>query len=650
MDKLRRSSGDIFSEAYASMAALRSAAAAADAPMKHRQIGRYQIKAELKRGGMSTIYLAHDPLFERDVAIKLMPAEMMEKPTLRARFDREAKIIASLDHPAIVPVYDLGVKNGQPYLVLRFMTGGSLEDMLRQGPLTLEEAARILERLAAALDEVHHQGIVHRDLKPSNILFDHRHNPFIADFGIVRLNTADVRLTNTGDAIGTPAYMSPEQIRGDRVLDGRSDIYALGVLLFEMLSGTHPFDTPTPMGIAVKHITAPVPPIRELQPGLPPGIEAVLDKAMAKKPEERFQTATEMAVAVQALLTEPHTTIPTTSQRPDAPATIILSDAATASDPASGSGKNKDMMVVAQQPVILEGRLRPRAKLQALFRTRPRYAWFLLAGVLLPLLISGGFALAGGLTEEPTPTVVPLLVQIASPTVTPTATATTTPRPTQTATAILNATATATHRPTATPTMPAATAPITITAINAAAYFVGPDTVYGQLETFVEVGEVVTVLAQSENGHWLLVENSTGVQGWVARSYFAEQVGLDKLPVSEVILGEAEPVTTAAAHQSFATWSVVATSPAASGTWQTDLLVTVPAGGSYQFQVADLAISAQLQSTKTGLSVYRVTVSGMNCVGPLVADLQVTRNGAALEVRNASNGLVQSVFVSPPDC
>lgn len=650
MDKLRRSGGDIFSEAYASMAALRSAAVAADVPMKHRQIGRYQIKAELKRGGMSTIYLAHDPLFERDVAIKLMPAEMMEKPTLRARFDREAKIIASLDHPAIVPVYDLGVKNGQPYLVLRFMTGGSLEEMLQLGPLTLAEAARILERLAAALDEVHHQGIVHRDLKPSNILFDHRHNPFIADFGIVRLNTADVRLTNTGDAIGTPAYMSPEQIRGDRVLDGRSDIYALGVLLFEMLSGTHPFDTPTPMGIAVKHITAPVPPIRDLQPGLPPGIEAVLDKAMAKKPEERFQMATEMAEAVQALLTEPHTTIPTTSQRPEAPATIILSDTASASDPASSSGKSQGMMVVTQPPVILEGRLRPPPKLAALFRARPRYAWFLLAGILLLLLVRGGFALAGGLTEEPAPTTKPLLVQIASPTTTPTATATATLRPTQTATASPTATATLTRRPTTTPTMPTATTPMTITAINAAAYFVGPDTTYSQLETFAEAGEVVMVLAQSESGHWLLVENSAGVQGWAARSYFAEQVGLNMLPVSEGILGEAEPLATAAANQSFVTWSVVATSPAASGTWQTDLLVTVPAGGSYQFQVADLAISAQLQSTKTGLSVYRVTVSGMNCVGPLVADLQVTRNGAPLEVRNASSGLVQPVFVSPPEC
>lgn len=273
--------------------------------MKHRQIGRYLIKAELKRGGMSTVFLAHDPLFERDVAIKLMPQEMLDKPTLRTRFEREAKIIASLEHPAIVTVYDFGEKNGQPYLVLRFMTGGSLEDLLRLGPLTLEETAHLVKRLASALDEVHNKGIVHRDLKPSNILFDHRHDPFISDFGIVRVNIGNARLTSTGDAIGTPAYMSPEQIRGDRLLDGRSDVYALGVLLFEMLAGKHPFETLTPMGVAVKHITAPVPPILEIKPDLPTGIESILAQAMAKTPEARYQTATEMAEAIERLLAEP---------------------------------------------------------------------------------------------------------------------------------------------------------------------------------------------------------------------------------------------------------------------------------------------------------------------------------------------------------
>ena len=273
--------------------------------MKHRQIGRYLIKAELKRGGMSTVYLAHDPLFERDVAIKLLPQEMLDKPTLRARFDREARIVASLDHPAIVPVYDFGEKEEQPYIVLRFMLGGSLEDMLHQGPLSLSATAHIIQRLALALDEVHTKGIVHRDLKPSNILFDQRHEAFISDFGIVRLNIAGARLTSTGDAIGTPAYMSPEQIRGDRMLDRRSDIYALGVILFEMLAGKHPYDTQTPMGVAVKHITAPVPPIHHFQPDLPPEIQVILAKAMAKEPDDRYQTAGEMAEAVQMLLAQP---------------------------------------------------------------------------------------------------------------------------------------------------------------------------------------------------------------------------------------------------------------------------------------------------------------------------------------------------------
>ena len=203
----------------------------------------------------------------------------------------------------------------------------------------------------------------------------------------------------------------------------------------------------------------------------------------------------------------------------------------------------------------------------------------------------------------------------------------------------------------ASPTVPVPSLPITMTALNAAAYFTGPDTAYNQLDTFVDEGEVVVVLAQSENGHWLLVENNGGVQGWVARSYFREADGLDALPVSEVVLGEGEVSAAATmATPTFATWSVAATGPSSNGTWQTDLLVTVPAGGNYQFQVADLAINARLQSTENGLSVYRVTVSGMNCVGPLASDLKVTHNGSPLEVRSANTGQVQSVFVSPPDC
>ncbi|WP_420632425.1 protein kinase domain-containing protein [Candidatus Leptofilum sp.] len=264
-----------------------------------KTIGRYRIKAELGRGGMSTVYLAHDPRFERDVAIKLLPLELLHQPTFRRRFEREAKVVASLDHPAIVPVYDFGEEEGQPFLVMRFMTGGSLGERLKQGAISIAESARIMTKLAPALDEVHLHGVIHRDLKPSNILFDQRNEPYISDFGTAKLKYAHTKLTDTGGAVGTPAYMSPEQIQGDGELDGRSDIYTLGVILFEMLTGKHPYQTNTPIAVAVKHMFEPVPSLQDMEPHLPPACQELIVQAMAKQKEYRFRTAVEFAQALE---------------------------------------------------------------------------------------------------------------------------------------------------------------------------------------------------------------------------------------------------------------------------------------------------------------------------------------------------------------
>ncbi len=259
------------------------------------KIGRYRIKAELGRGGMSTVYLAHDPHFDRDVAVKLLPRELLHHGNFRRRFEREAKIVASLDHPAIVPVHDFGEQEGQPFLVMRFMAGGSLTERLKQGAMSVRDASRIISRLAPALDEVHQKKILHRDLKPSNILFDQRNEPFISDFGTAKFTFEHTKLTETGGAVGTPAYMSPEQIQGEANLDGRSDIYSLGVILFELLSGKHPFETNTPIGLAVKHIFEPIPNISEIRPELPNGSQQIIAKAMAKNPDDRYQTAVSLA-------------------------------------------------------------------------------------------------------------------------------------------------------------------------------------------------------------------------------------------------------------------------------------------------------------------------------------------------------------------
>jgi len=270
--------------------------------MSVERIGRYEIERELGRGGMAVVYLARDPAMKRQVAVKVLPRQFTHDPQFRTRFQREAEIIAALEHSHIVPIYDFGEHEDQPFIVMRYMPGGPLTDRLKQGPLPVAEAGRIIASLASALDEAHSKGIIHRDLKPGNILFDHHNEPFISDFGIAKLSEATAALTGTG-MIGTPAYMSPEQARGDKHIDGRSDIYALGSILFEMLTGKQPYEADTPMGIAIKHVTEPVPRILDTNPDLPPGCEAVITQVMAKSPSERFPTASALAAELSALIT-----------------------------------------------------------------------------------------------------------------------------------------------------------------------------------------------------------------------------------------------------------------------------------------------------------------------------------------------------------
>ncbi len=267
--------------------------------MLPRTIGLYQIKTELNKGGMSVVYLATDPRFGRDVAIKLLPRTMQDQPNVRARFEREYRIIAALEHPCIVPVYDVGEEDGQPYLVMRHMPGGSLADLLTYGRLNLPDAVRITQRLASALDEAHSRNIIHRDLKPGNILFDNHGDAFLSDFGIVKLYENDTNVqTMTGSMVlGTPAYMSPEQALG-KPLDARSDVYSLGAVLYEMLTGVPPYKGPTSISVAMKHVVEPVPNPREYRPDLSPAVVAVVERALAKEADARYSSAGEMALSL----------------------------------------------------------------------------------------------------------------------------------------------------------------------------------------------------------------------------------------------------------------------------------------------------------------------------------------------------------------
>lgn len=369
------------------------------------KIGRYVIENELGRGGMAVVYLARDPFVDRQVAVKVLPRQFTFDPQFRARFQREAQVIATLDHPAIVPVYDFGEHDQQPYIVMRYMKGGSLADKLKaKGPLPVVEAARILERIGSALDEAHQKGIVHRDLKPGNILFDDRDDAFVGDFGIVKLSESTVNYTGNA-IIGTPGYMSPEQARGDEEIDGRSDIYALGAIAYEMLTGNLPYQADTPVGLMMKHILEPVPDIRVIKPELPPSTSQVISKAMAKEPNQRYQQCAEVATA----LTLVGSGMPTAAAG-DSEATVIDSPArpvakATRAVPV----QQKQAAAIPADSAGLSPELEASADAKESGRRIPLWAW---AVGCLGLLICGGLALGlgglgvlGSILGDPTPTV-----------------------------------------------------------------------------------------------------------------------------------------------------------------------------------------------------------------------------------------------------
>lgn len=265
------------------------------------QIGRYEVLRLLGTGGMAQVYLAQDTLMRRQVAVKLLSPQFAHNVRLRQRFLTEAQMVAGLENPYIVPVYDFGEYEERPFIVMRYMPHGTLADRIAKGPLSLHATAVILKRLCLALHDAHAQGIVHRDLKPSNVLFDQRDDSFLADFGIAKALEGG-GMTTSG-IIGTPAYMSPEQARGMDQIDGRSDIYSLGILIFEMLTGRQPYEADTPMAVALKHITEPPPRIEDVMPSLPPGLGPLITQVMAKEPADRFADTVDLADAFEGILT-----------------------------------------------------------------------------------------------------------------------------------------------------------------------------------------------------------------------------------------------------------------------------------------------------------------------------------------------------------
>ncbi len=255
----------------------------------------YRLQRELGRGGMASVYLATQESLDREVALKVMATALAADGNFTERFLREARTVAKLQHPAIVPVYDMGVSGNLHFLAMEYVSGGDLKRRLRTSPMPPAEALRVLRQIAEALDYAHGKGFVHRDVKPENILFRDNGSAVLSDFGIARAMRSTTRMTGTGMSLGTPHYMSPEQARG-MDLDGRSDLYSLGVVLHEMLTGELPYVAQDSLAVVYRHVNDPIP---QLPAGLA-ALQPLLERMMAKDPGARYQTGQEITAALDS--------------------------------------------------------------------------------------------------------------------------------------------------------------------------------------------------------------------------------------------------------------------------------------------------------------------------------------------------------------
>lgn len=267
-------------------------------------LGQYEIKQKVGQGGMSHVYKAYQPALDRFVAVKVLSPALAEQPGFTARFQREARLVARLNHPNILPVHDFGVQDGYNYLVMRYVENSTTLGDLIQQDISLDHLIDYLLQVADALNYAHSHDIIHRDVKPSNVLIDNQW-ALLSDFGLVKMAAGTSELTGTGMSIGTPAYMSPEQATG-KAVDHRTDIYALGIILYKILTGTIPHDADTPLATLIKRSTEPVPPLRLVKPKVPKSLEQVTLRTLSMQPEARYPSVADFATALKQAQQDPN--------------------------------------------------------------------------------------------------------------------------------------------------------------------------------------------------------------------------------------------------------------------------------------------------------------------------------------------------------
>lgn len=504
------------------------------------RVGQYELVEEIGKGGMATVYRAYQPRMERFVAVKVINKAILSDETAMERFTREARLVVKLEHPHLLPVYDYDGHNDPPYIVMRYLESGTLKDVLEQGALPLREAAFMLQQITSALDYAHRQGVIHRDIKPSNIMIDADGNAFLMDFGIAHISDQKEGLTQTGFAVGTPGYMSPEQALGESV-DSRTDIYAIGVVLFQMITGELPYTSETPMGLVLKHMQEPVPIATERNPDLPDEVNDIIASAMAKQPENRYQTGGEMVEALMEVVGN------ITSNR-GAPTQLRIAAQRALENLQSEREKNNDkieatmakfakmremgtpgggigqmadvptMLTPTGQQAINPPTLNPSTLPLTDGNGNPsnRNRMMLVGGgflvivaiIVLAIVLSGG----GGLSDADATQTQIAFIESFTDTPTSAPEPTNTAEPTDTATLTETATArnTATNPP-PTPRTPVAQAQRELT------IRLGPGANFPEVGTFAE-GDELDITGMSENGVWYEVLLPDGTRGWILSS------------------------------------------------------------------------------------------------------------------------------------